>query len=361
MVGTKLKYTKKQVRKAGEVLVKPNVATESPEEFAAAMDVLSNWRSSHIVPLDKAVKNLEEKTNKLDKKGIVVHRLKRTPSIISKLLRFETMKLRTMQDIAGCRSIVTSIKKVHKLKRELLRDSNIELKDNYIKRPKADGYRGIHLVGYYSGVSVNRYKVEIQLRSRIQHSWATAVEIIDLFTKQAIKSNQGKKEWKDFFKEVSKQFALFEGEFVEESEQEKSLKVVTELVNKLGVKNKFEAFAGSLNVLEEKVLRKGSAGYYLLLIDLSKGNVNVTPYKSEDSKHAMSEYLVREKEAALNENLIVALVSTDSITNLKKAYPNYFADSTVFMDHLNVVLEQNKGIQMGWLRQQVLKLPRYRR
>lgn len=358
LVGTKLKYSKKKVQKAGEVLIVPNIATEHPDKFAEAMDVLSNWRSSHISPLGKAVKNLEYKTNEIDKSGIIVHRLKRTPSIITKLRRFETMKLRNMQDIAGCRAILSSVKKVHKLRRQLLGSNNIRLKDNYIKRPKSDGYRGVHLIGKYKGETVNKYNVEIQLRSKIQHAWATAVEIIDLFTKQAIKSNQGEKEWKDFFREVGKQFAVFEDEVI--PDWESSLRIVTQLSNKLSVIEKFEAFAGSLNVLEEKVVNDNH-GYYLLLIDLGEGTVTVTPYKSEDNKKAAKEYLIKEKDAALVDNLVVALVSTDSISSLKEAYPNYFADSTVFLIHLNAVLAQNSGKKVSWLRQQILKLPRFKR
>jgi hypothetical protein len=40
---------------------------------------------------------------------------------------------------------------------------------------------------------------EIQLRSRLQHAWATTVETVDTFTRQAIKTGGGKAEWRRFF------------------------------------------------------------------------------------------------------------------------------------------------------------------
>jgi len=40
--------------------------------------------------------------------------------------------------------------------------------------------------------------IEIQIRSKLQHIWATAVETVGFFTGQAIKSNEGEKEWNDF-------------------------------------------------------------------------------------------------------------------------------------------------------------------
>ena len=45
----------------------------------------------------------------------------------------------------------------------------------------------------------NGLLVEIQIRSKLQHLWATAVETVDFFTSQTIKSNQGQKEWVTFF------------------------------------------------------------------------------------------------------------------------------------------------------------------
>src|SRR5690606_14571502 len=85
----------------------------------------------------------------------------------------------------------------------------IRFKD-YIKKPKEDGYRGYHLVGKFPDSSGSSRLIEIQLRTTLQHDWATSVEIVDLFTNQALKSNQGKEEWKQSFADVSKQFAIME-------------------------------------------------------------------------------------------------------------------------------------------------------
>ena len=52
--------------------------------------------------------------------------------------------------------------------------------------------------------------VELQIRSKIQHAWATAVEIVDTFTKQALKASHGHKDWMDFFRYTSAEFALME-------------------------------------------------------------------------------------------------------------------------------------------------------
>jgi len=244
------------------------------------------------------------------------------------------MKLRNMQDIAGCRSILSTTKNVHKVRRELNKRREYKVRD-YIKNPKADGYRGVHLVGKSKNKeNGNQYPVEIQLRSRIQHSWATAVEIVDLFTDQSLKSNVGKKDWLDFFKYISNEFSKLEK--ISNNPVDKSLEKSIGLARKLGVYKKFEGFAGSLRVIESHV-EKEIEGYNLVQINFMAQTVEVTTFPFDQFDTATQEYLKYEKNAAESSNFVVALVSSYSIDNLKEAYPNYFADSALFVFHLKEV------------------------
>ena len=138
-------YSKKDVQRAGEALISDSLLEKNPELFKWSMKILSDWRANHAYSLDHVTNLLQEKSFKVDKKSIVVKRLKRTPSIIKKLRRFNSMKLRNMQDIAGCRAIVSSTKHVNKVKNELNKKREYGVKD-YIKKPKSDGYRGVHLI-----------------------------------------------------------------------------------------------------------------------------------------------------------------------------------------------------------------------
>ena len=205
------KYSGKQIIKSGDTLALDNIAINDPKAFAEAMEVLSYWRASHEVALSEAVEMLSQTAKKYDSGAVIAKRLKRAPSIINKLRRFKekNMKLRTMQDIGGCRAILSNEKRVRKLVRDLKSRMKFKIKD-YIKTPKDDGYRSIHLVGDFSDGNSGEKPIEIQVRTDAQHSWATAVEIIDLFTGQAIKSNQGSDEWQRFFRAVGNQFELIE-------------------------------------------------------------------------------------------------------------------------------------------------------
>ena len=216
MTWTKPIYGKSKVDKAGHTLTNKDSTEETEEK---ALTVVNNWRSSHGYPMNTFQARLRQMSKKIDDTALVVQRLKRIPSIIKKLTREQTktMSLSQMQDIAGCRSVLLNIDKVYELteiyrKSRGLKHKKLREKD-YIKNPKKDGYRSFHLIYKYKSDKIHTYDgllIEIQIRSKIQHSWATAIEIVDLFTKQAIKSNEGEEEWKEFFRLVSSAFAKME-------------------------------------------------------------------------------------------------------------------------------------------------------
>ncbi len=104
-----------------------------------------------------------------------------------------------MQDIAGCRIVFWPVEEVYEFMRrfkDLAASPEVRIYD-YISKPKADGYRSIHVVIRYNSRSpkyshLNGEKIEIELRSSLQHAWATAVETVDLFSGQALKVGKEK-------------------------------------------------------------------------------------------------------------------------------------------------------------------------
>src|SRR2546427_10228515 len=84
---------------------------------------------------------------------------------------------------------------------------------------KIDGYRGIHLIYKYRSKSRRHrvwrgLRIEIQIRSQLQHAWATAVETVDAFTGHGLKVSGGtgteKKDWGRFFALMSSAIACRE-------------------------------------------------------------------------------------------------------------------------------------------------------
>lgn len=190
------------------------ISEVSEDERLHAVDVVTQWRASHARPLDTFRKNLRRRVGR---SGIVAQRLKRLPSIISKLERLPRIWLSEMQDIGGCRVVLPTADDVFIFGAEFV-SSRIRHKlvryHNYISKPRSTGYRGLHLMYEYDSDRATGWEglqIEIQLRSQFQHQWATAVETVGAFVGNNLKSNLGHPTWLRFFALMSSVTALREG------------------------------------------------------------------------------------------------------------------------------------------------------
>ena len=143
-------------------------------KYQDAVNVLNIWRESHGKILDNYYDKCVRLAKRINKNNIVVaQRLKRLPTIINKLNRFENMRLSSMQDVAGVRIIVDDMNQLKVVEKSLLRWKHLKrarTKD-YIQNPKDSGYRGKHFI-----FEKDEMYVEIQLRTQMQHLWATSLE-----------------------------------------------------------------------------------------------------------------------------------------------------------------------------------------
>ena len=185
----KPKYSKSRVKSAGKRITKGSATAEDTA-------VLENFRASHAYVLNTFQMNARRHSESVAR--TVGQRLKRRNTLIDKLQREPSMPLYAMHDIAGCRIIFEDEASLYKVRSSLrdarfshIRQNAIE-KYDYIVNPKPTGYRGVHDVYEYQvnklpGSQWNGLRVEIQFRTRIQHAWATAVEVADLITSSRIK------------------------------------------------------------------------------------------------------------------------------------------------------------------------------
>ena len=102
-------HSVKKLKRAGKTL---SLRANDTEAF----HVMNDWRKSHVHPLNTFYTTLKRKAAKISKTATIAQRIKRAQSIISKLNREEGMALNRMQDIAGCRAIMPSLKSVYKLR-----------------------------------------------------------------------------------------------------------------------------------------------------------------------------------------------------------------------------------------------------
>ena len=307
--------------------------------------VLANWRACHGYPINTFQALLRLRLKAIDKNAIVAQRMKRAPSIILKLQRFEGMNLARMQDIGGLRAVLSSIARVRKLETEY-RNSQfkhvlVSSKD-YIAEPKEDGYRGIHLIYRYSNSRAPAYKglsLELQVRTRLQHAWATAVETVGTFLGQALKSGQGEQEWRGFFSKASAALALVEKSppvpGFEECPEAEVFAQVAKAEGALHVLDKLNGFAIAADRITTE---RGQGAYHLVVLDSEKRTVQIRPYPKARLEQANVDYAEIEKLTKAGEPIEAVLVSAGPIDALRKAYPNYFLDTQAFAAQITKVI-----------------------
>ncbi len=347
---------KSEVNRAGKILISENASEEDKEN---SMKILDNWRASHSYPMQVFKKRLKISAEAIDKKSFTVQRLKRVPAILSKLERSydgrpPTMNLWQMQDIGGCRAILPSFASVKQLYETYYVKSGFKHKKvgvkDYITYPKKDGYRSIHVIYEYRSdknkKEFNGLRVELQIRSKLQHLWATAIETVGFFTRQALKSNEGEKEWLDFFKLLGSAFAFKEGcPLVPGTPLEKNALhyQIIQKEKELSVMNKMFAWTNAIELFQKEVQSKKKARFFLLELDILGMKVNIKSYTKEEENKAIIDYSFLEKRHAGQKDYDVVLVGADKIGDLKKAYPNYFVDTKEFLNEVKKIVGQANG------------------
>ena len=114
---------------------------------------------------------------------------------------------------------------------------------------------------------------------------------------------------------------------------------------KLNVVNRLRAFSASLKVVEEGLKEFSGSGFVLLEVNTDKGELKWSLF--DNNIEAEKTYLDAEKASVSKAGLIVALVSTSAVGGIKDAYPNFFADSSMFIEHLTLVRDAPLTDQTG--------------
>jgi ppGpp synthetase/RelA/SpoT-type nucleotidyltranferase len=352
MASSETEYSKSNINRAGRVLRDP---ASSATDKDNALDVLDYWRAIHSYPMQVFYMRLKNASKNIDKNALTSQRLKRAYSIIAKLRRRyhgrnPSMDLYQMQDISGCRATLSTVDLAKKLSEDYyikgeLKHKRVGKKD-YIENPKEDGYRSIHLIYKYNSDKERKKKyngllVEVQIRSRLQHLWATAVETAGLFTREAIKSSEGSPEWLEFFKLVSSAFAKREHCPVVPGTPDDDQELYRQIAQKeraLNIISKMQGWASALNVFNERTKKKGDVRFFLLELDIKGEKLTIHSYTKREEQQALTEYATVENRYSGNKEYDVVLVGVAAAHDLENAYPNYYADTNEFLSTLRKII-----------------------
>ena len=333
-----------QIIKAGKTIKKDNATDQDKEQ---ATRIIDNWRAAHAFPMHVIYMHLR-RMSELDSEIIVAERLKRLDSIVNKLKREPSMSLWTMQDLGGCRFIVPSVDDIYKYadKYEKSRKRHVlKSQYDYVNKPKPSGYRSLHRVYKYHSDSIDTYNnnmlIEIQFRTHLQHLWATAVETMGLFTKEAIKSGQGSESVKRFFQLSSALIAKMEGQPVPTNVTENIDEIISE-IDRIDKENNYLDFLSGIrvavNVESDKGINK-NAQYYILILNYNTKRLSIKPFMPSQFEEANDIYNSIESTKA-ETKIDAVLVRSSSFKALRSAYPNYFSDIGEFVSIIKTELNR---------------------
>lgn len=324
------KFSKKQIRKAGDSLA---AGFLSDEEKLDALKIVGHWRAAHMEPLRKTLSMLEEVCGQ-DETTILVSRLKRIDTIINKLSRpGYNFILTTLRDIAGCRLIVQSDYDVRRIAGAIQSTRQCRDVKDYMLEPKKSGYRGIHLVCRHDAKSYgyDNLDVEVQVRSRLQHDWATAVEIYDMITDANLKFDNGSQSQKRYFQLASD---LMSNDVENIGSARSELKALDDELHVLAT---LREAMNSMYVVYDTDCGISRSDSCLITVDVGVQLINLEIFSSASEDSAAEKYT--ELESGEQEGLVYLLARAGSLEDLRRAYPNYYSDISEFVNWLENTLE----------------------
>lgn len=340
-------YSMKAVRRAGKKLATGVAWDESRKaEILETFAIAYSWRDSHVLPMRSIRLSVAQRMRHADIPGFTAARPKRMSSIRRKLQRLP-VQLEQINDLGGCRAVLDDIECVNTLIEECRNrvPHNLRKEWDYIASPKHDGYRSHHMLFQFRGVgereAFDGRRVELQIRTRLQHSWATAVEAVGLYRGEDMKSGQGSVDWLRLFQLMSLEFARSENCLRDELSEQRDQRIdeIRTLNVKLRAAGVLEDMRNATRYMNEFVHEQSK--YFLIRYDEQTHMVDVKPYFS--ALEGTSQLGALEQNSSGN----VVLVEVERIEQLKEAYPNYFGDVSLFVRNLQSVCDGKDAIEFS--------------
>lgn len=200
-----LGVSKSHINRCGTLLSDAWLRSIGPESYdsedlAAAYSIVSAYRTAHQRPMSSVAMGLRSMVKTATgSTPFVSQRLKRVPRIIRKIARMNNSTptmLARLEDIGGCRAVVANPQEVDLVARRIEKQwgHSITRRRDYVTGPSPMGYRALHFT-----VPRNDLKIEVQLRTRGQQSWANAIESADSAHKLTLKDGIGPTSMIDYF------------------------------------------------------------------------------------------------------------------------------------------------------------------
>lgn len=245
-----------------------------------------------------------------------------------------SVRLSQLQDIGGTRVIVDQNKDVDDLV-NFLKDrfySSKEVKvvrlTDYRGEGREDsGYRAFHLILERDG-----YKMELQVRSKIQHYWAEIIERTSVIYGHHLKELEGHQDVIQYFKKLSDLFYEIEAGRTPSAQLRtkiEDLRLKSEqIIQNADKKNVFSSYIneGVTKDLEQKEKSLGPSGlnYWIFVFNWNIGSFVVWDLITNDPQGAIKKYVEYENKYTSDNGFEVVLVGSSKVTTLRQTHSHYF-------------------------------------
>ena len=312
-----------RINKIGE-----NIAAHNGEITTEELEQLQEFRTSFSKPLVNVFNITRELADKVNQSSILAFRLKRIDTIINKLSREKEMDLSRMGDIGGIRCIFYNEAEVYKAKAliENTFESGGKTRD-YIEEIHRDiGYKSVHM---YVKDPISQKRIEIQLRTRNHHNWATLIEITDLLYDLRLK---------ELGFESHEKFGKFHSLMSSDKELSKiEAELVYEVLDKYDFISVLSKTFRKNNAEVKKRWSSEEKNNSFFLIEASKKNIPVLKsFKTfEEAEHA---YFEKYKENSSAE-IVLTSIKKPNFKQISVAYANYILSYHTFMSDIRPILQ----------------------
>ncbi|MFH6964690.1 hypothetical protein ACHRVK_10005 [Flavobacterium plurextorum] len=290
---------------------------------------LQNFRTSHKDTLARVFNILCNLNRKMGGQNIVTYRIKRFESIIGKLYRYPKMEFSRMWDIGGCRCIVNNNEEVYKLKQLIEKSEFLTIRKeyDYISKPQEEGYKSLHL---FISLKNDKTVIELQIRNKEDHNWATLVEITDLLFDAKLKEYGKNKELLRFHYLLSKRFILATEEKKEIAKTIKKYKYFEKLSNVFS--------RNYIQIRKQWVNIEGKHNHNYFLIETKKDEVpKITSYKKFDEAEENYFTIYKNNQTA---NVVLTHLPNPNYEQISIAYSNYILTFHSFLDDSYEIFER---------------------
>ena len=340
--------SKSQIDKAGKIL---SDSDREYDEITLELDyIFEQYRKEHLEPLTRFTLEIQQWMQSYGIQYYIAQRLKRRPQILRKLRRL-SVRLTQLQDIGGCRIIVEknadvdNIIKFIKNKIEKSEFANIIRETDYRELGRDDtGYRAYHII-----LSVSDYKIELQIRSRIQHYWSESIERTSVIYGYRIKEKEGDQRVIEYFKFFSN--ALNEIEIHNKLPGEKEIQLQEKRIEAesiISISSNGNALSGHVNsdivrtMAEREEQNSEKLNNWILGFDWKDGNFVLWDVVSRNTDEAIEVYSRYESDFPEEEKYEVVLIGTSDISTVPQTHSHYFG-----IEHHNDALEGMESSIIG--------------